>query len=475
MPVPKSCRAAGIRIDALPPATASLTALSNFGPLPPEAPPSRGVTAVKKLLSSVTIAALTLLALAQTYAIAFPGEARAMLRGDSTSSQRRPAVVQTGNEGASRAPASRPAPKGTGKPAASESREIAQAEPKPTPAQGRKPAPPPRKQAPPKRDDTKQAQTRALRRATAAGSSDSISSAQAPQPELYPFTPERRTTPTKGTLRIELRMKNNSGIYWESATIALSTPVRKDALLYRIDGWRDQEEIMIDYAFPEAEMESRLTQLRVVSVTGAQARAALADMFNEQRQEFAMAAGRQDQTEIPRTGEKITAPGLLGLLASARAPFAQQPAAVASYDDVARVRRVEVIFPEEHAVVLPDTEGLPSGTKERTAATKLFTESSAKAVEIQDQLKAFIATLKDQTYEDAMAANGPAMISGIRQSLREFTSGAVDLSVLAESTGDGQIERLQARLLEYSDRLTRQVTSIEVQVRRHDPQFSIQN
>jgi hypothetical protein len=431
---------------------------------------------VKKLLSSLTIAALSLLALAQAYAIVFPGEARAMLRGDSRT-QPRPAVVQTGNTAPARparGAAEKPAPRGANL-EAPETREVAQADPKPAPTPTRKTTPPPRKQAPPKRDDTKQTQTRALRRATPAGSIELASSTQAPQPELYPFTPERRTTPTKGLLRIELRMKNNSGIYWENATIALSTPARKDALLYRIDGWRDQEEIMIDYAFPEAELESRLTQLRVVSVTGSQARAALADIFNEQRQEFAMAAGRQDQTEIPRTGDRIAAPGILGLLASARAPFARQPAAVASYDDVARSRRLQIEFPAEHAVVSVDPEGLPAGTKERDAATKLFLESTSKAVAIQEDLKGFIALLRELPYEEAMATQGPEKISRIRHSLHEFTAGAVNLSVLADANDDSQIKRLQARLLEYSDRISRQVTSIEVQVRRHDPKFSIRN
>lgn len=423
---------------------------------------------MKKVLSAAAITLLSLLALVQVLAIAFPAEARDIIRGErSIAASSRPAPAPP-------RPAAPQAPRQVSNEGARAPQEVAQGNPGAAPTPRPRATPPPRRTAPPSRDNTRPAQTRSLRRAVFAGTTEGISATAAPQPELYPFTPERRTVPSKGMLRIELRMKNNSGIYWETASIALSTPLRNDAMVYRIDSWRDQEEIMIDYAFPEAELESRLTQLRVVQVTGSQARAALADMFNEQRQEFAMAAGRADQTEINRTGEQIAAPGLLGLLASARAPFAQQPARTVSLAEVARGRRLQLTFPAEHEIVRPNEDTLPRGTEVRENASRLFMTACDQALGIQERIRGFIRLLAEQPYEEAMAGEGAAAVTDIRRSLAEFTNSAVSLSMMAESSGDAQVQRLQARLLEFSDRITRQVTAIEVQVRRHDQRFAIQ-
>jgi Ca-activated chloride channel homolog len=103
---------------------------------------------------------------------------------------------------------------------------------------------------------------------------------QTPPAHLYPFRVEVVDTLNETEMNVKLTIQNLSGIYWETAYIALAAPGYEKAIQFEVKDWNPEDIAILNYKFPIKERKERIANLRVVSVTGEQRESALKEEYD---------------------------------------------------------------------------------------------------------------------------------------------------------------------------------------------------
>jgi hypothetical protein len=444
---------------------------------------------VKKIFQLIALIILLTIGGGATFAIAFPGDAKAHLRTGA-----RALLAPSKSEAKKSEPVARHVASATKAPTADDGDK--QGNNKPT-ASG----PPPRGTAPksgaapPRRPPTRsEIEARArleavrgkevvepTRRALMLGPSPDPITSDPPPPSLYPFKVERRLFPTSDMIRIEMSIKNGSGIFWSTAYIAMRSQDSSKTIVFRIDDWRIDEVIGLDYTFPKDELESRLAGLRVARVSGIKRESALSEIVGDARASFAggktsaEAARNRTNSSSPEdqtTFASVKVPGLLGMINSVRAPLIGMKVEVTS-SDAAMTSQVPLALPME--LMLPEKidVGLLADTPMRSKAVVHFDTAVAEARKVQASLSELIGVLSTKPYGEAKKDEIPAIRSRIQASLDAYNKESINLAVLSKSARDPKISEAETMLAGVADRVVKQVGSLEKQIRRVDPKFEL--
>lgn len=437
---------------------------------------------MKKILQLIALIILLTIGGGATFAIAFPGDAKAHLRTGArallapkkseeppprrVAAAKSPADADDSKQG-NNSPKAGPPPRGSSKPSAS----------------------PPRR--PPSRSEVEARQrldavrgkevVEPTRRALMLGPSPDPITTDPPPPQLYPFSVARRVFPTSDMIRVELNIKNASGIFWSTAYIAMRSQDSSKNIVFRIDDWRIDEVIGLDYTFPKDELESRLSGLRVARVSGIKRESALSEIVGDMRASFAggktSAQAARNRTnssssDDANTYASVKVPGLLGVINSVRAPLIGMNVEITA-SDAAMTSQIPLALPME--LMLPEVidVGLLADTPMRSQAIVHFDSAIKEARSVQASLIELITVLSTKAYRDANEKEIPAIRASIRKSLDKYNKESIDLAVLSKSARDPKISEAETMLTGVADRVVKQVASLEKQIRRLDPKFKL--
>jgi len=441
---------------------------------------------VKKTLQLIALIILLTIGAGATFAIAFPGDAKAHLRSGArvllapskaddqrvspskrATASKSPAADDSDKQGNNKPAASGPPPRSTSKPGSS----------------------PPRR--PPTRSEIEARQrleavrgkevAEPTRRAHMLGPSQDPITNEPPPPSIYPFSVARRLFPTSDMIRIEMNIKNGSGIFWSTAYIAMRAQDSSKTVVFRIDDWRIDEVIGLDYTFPKDELESRLGGLRVARVSGIKRESALSEIVGDARVKFAggktgseSGSNRTNSTspDDQRTFASVKVPGLLGMINSVRAPLIGMSVEVTS-SDAAMTTQVPLAVPME--LLLPDKidVGLLADTPMRSKAVVHFDAAIVEARIVQSSLSELISVLSSKPYGEAKKSDIPAIRSKIQQSLEKYNKESINLAVISKSARDPKISEAETMLAGVADRVVKQIDALEKQIRRVDSKFEL--
>lgn len=446
-----------------------------------------------RVLQLIALILLLVVGAGATYAIVYPGEtkglAKQMIRSSarsSTPAKREPArpAVST-STAAAKSVASASKEPATARPVAN-SRQSGSGSPPPrgTPAASGGKKPPTKQEMEAKKRmeaNRGKLEEEPTRRALSLGASPDPINTPPPAAELYPFKVSRRTFPTPDLIRLELNIKNASGTFWQTAYVALRGADPAKTVVFRVDDWRIDEVVGLDYTFPKEELESRVKDLRVARVTGIKRESALSDLVGDIRSSVVgdtsrggTTGGKTTTTTVPdgRTYASVEVPGLLGLLASVRGPSAGLDVRVSSSGGAIK-DQIPLAIPLEH--MLPQTLdiGLFADTPARTEARKLLDEAFAEGQKVQSQLGELIKVLANTPYEEAQKSDIPAIKAKIAESLATFDKKSLDLAVLANKVKDPKVSDAEAAARGMADKLVKMLTSIEKQVQKLDARFKL--
>lgn len=313
----------------------------------------------------------------------------------------------------------------------------------------------------------------AARRARLIGPVTQFNSEEAPPADLYPITIVRRTFPDAATMSVEIAVKNLSGNVWRSAYITIKSPKVPEGTLYEIRDWQLDEVVGLEYRFPRGEVQDRMRDLRIVSVSGDRRESALADRIAQSRLK---AVGAEDSRMLQgrrRTGDALAAPGLLAMLGDFQQPvtgiqvsYAEGRAPVA--------RPLSIRIPEE-ALLTPEPEiTLRQTSEERREVVELARAYHQQGIEVQNHLKALVEQINAAPYREAMNAGGKDSLESLRASLKEFNTLGLQLATRTRRSTDADIRSASSVVGATSTKLVRQMEAVEAAIKPVDPAFRIQ-
>jgi len=385
------------------------------------------------------------------YAVMKPAETRAALTGVPVivAGPARPPAKASKAPAKSGETAQAPAPEGEAKPAEAKPK----VPPKKTDADSKPAATPPAKKGttPPKKavpnavpglTKSGSGAVDPIVEATYAGPYFERITAQPPPPELYPMRLDRRVFPDDENIEVYLAVQNASGYHWKNAFIVLKAPAQKSGESFRVDEWPIDKVAMVKYRFPKGELESRMKNLRVVSITGDQVETAMTAKLAEAREEAARKFG---------SGEVVVVGNMEDALAD-----------------------LKLKMPE--GVAIPDTLdfSMAGGNAERETALQLVGKVHSAALTVHARAQALVDEVNKTGYLNSMAegGNGAARIAELRASFRAFEEVGLELATVTAKTMDGEVRKADAPLGMLSDSLSRLRTGLKSQVGALDPKFN---
>lgn len=294
-------------------------------------------------------------------------------------------------------------------------------------------------------------------------------SSEAPLPELYPFSVNRRTYPDEKSITVEVAVKNASGVQWKTAYVAFRAPKSKSTHLFEIRDWQIDETVGFDYSFPRTEVQDRLTDLRIVSVSGEKRQSALADRLQQSRRRFVEIANASNASKRRARGETLAAGGLLGALGRMQSPVTGISIQTAELRTLS-AKPVTIQIPEEYRVPGVLALGLRETSDERKAVSDLAQKFHVSALAIQDSIDSLGRSLQSQPYDRA-ANSGP--VGTIRENIKAFNAIGVELATKIQTSTDQEVRKVNTLVLDYSRRVSGQVESVESQVKSSDPGFRL--
>ncbi len=250
-------------------------------------------------------------------------------------------------------------------------------------------------------------------------------------------------------------------------------------VVFRVDDWRIDEVVGLDYTFPKDELEPRVKDLRVARVTGIKRESALSDLVGDIRSsvvgDTSRPATSPGRTTTPADGvtyASVEVPGLLGLIASVRGPSVGLDVRVASTGGAIK-DQIPLAIPLEHMLPEKLDIALFSDTPSRAEALKLLNEAFAEAQEVQAQLGEIVKVLSNTPYEEAQKSAIPAIKSKMNAKLSAFDKKSLDLAVLANKVKDPKVSDAEAAARGIADKLVKMITSVEKQVQKLDGRFKL--
>jgi len=310
------------------------------------------------------------------------------------------------------------------------------------------------------------------RKARTVGPVTEAGTTEPPLPQLYPFTINKTTFPDSRTVNLEIAIKNQSGVHWETAYVTLRSPRVKEGVLFQVNEWQIDEIVGLDYAFPRAELEDRVKELRVVSVSGKERQSALSQRLSATRREAVESVspkGRRRGTP----GEVLNAPGLLAYVGAFQSPFTGI-AVKRTESRAPRTRLVKIVIPEES--LLPITLGinLKQTSEERQQVSELAVQFHEAGLAVQESLSRIASTANGKTWQDATAAGLPGDAGKAREQLGGFNQLGVKLSAAVQRSADTEVRRLSTTVIDHSKKILGQIDAVEAGIRPMDPGFSLQ-
>jgi hypothetical protein len=339
----------------------------------------------------------------------------------------------------------------------------------------RPPRRPPTKEEAAKNTETEN-RFRYTRKGRYVGPIEELPAGKPPRRELYPFNIARRTFPSPGTITVEIAVQNLSGGHWKTAYVAMRADTGQPQMFEIVD-WGLDEVVGLDYTFPSNEINERIRNLRVVSVSGEQRESALADLLSRSRQRYVEALTPEEAEMQYASGGTLSAPGLLGILGSLQSPYTGVRVNIVEPRSAPRKPLVidlpgNLLLPAE----LPSELTVPAGSdsaKEVQGKVKEFTQQAGM---VQDDLRAFLEQLRQSPFEEAMQGGGAASLKQLRETLRKFNASGVELSATVHGSRDPDVRRLTLGnvVTNYSRMIVEQLKFAEQAIRPVDPKFRIQ-
>ncbi len=293
-------------------------------------------------------------------------------------------------------------------------------------------------------------------------------STEAPPSEFYPFTIVRRTFPDAGSITVELAIKNASGSHWKTAYVALRSSRVKEIFQFEIQDWQIDETVGIDYTFPRAEIQDRLTDLRVVSVSGEKRESALAERMQASRRKYVESSA----TKRGGKGDTLTASGLIGVFGRMQSPVTGIQVRTAEFRSMDS-KPVAIAIPQDSKLPADLVMGLRETSEERKAVIELAQKFHQAAVAAESGLGGFARELGKEPYDKAIRGSAGTALAQARERLAAFNVAGVELATKVQISSDPDIKKVGAVVPDYSKRILAQVESIENQMQGVDPSFRV--
>jgi hypothetical protein len=334
---------------------------------------------------------------------------------------------------------------------------------------------------PPRRQDAAKAQEEVAqipitRKGRFIGMSNAERGADPPPPEFYPFAIRRREFVDAQTLRVEFAIRNSSGQHWRTAYVVLRPSGTDTGALFQIDDWKMDETVGIDYTFPRAELNERLSELRVVSVSGDRRVSALAELVSQDRRryiEYAMAAGARPNATRRRQGDRLNAPGLLALLGELQSPFTGIDVTPVRAVD-ARTRTIEARIPADRRIPATPALVLRETSEERREAAAALADFHRTARSTDEALEAFAALLRGKTravFDDETVRQAH---QDLRRQIKDFNKEGARLARLTRLSRDAEVQKADTVLRDYSGRIISMIEALDAEIRLVEPNFRVQ-
>ena len=296
---------------------------------------------------------------------------------------------------------------------------------------------------------------------------------KAPPPELYPMTVSSRTFPDANSMTVVLAVQNLSGIQWKTAYVSFRSPKHNMPYQFVIEDWQLDEVIGFEYTFPKNDVEERLTDLRIAGINGDQRESALAEIISQSRRKVVEAnAADRGVDSRRRTGDSLSAPGLLGAVGELQEPMTGINV-TSSFREAREEKPIEITIPAEALVpaVIPAT--IRETSQERKEAADMAIAFHTTGLKVQNSIAAFTASLKETIYAEAMKGQAAKDLEVVRGALKEFNSKGIALATTIQKTPDSEIKRLSGTQKLLSGRVMTQVELVENEIRRQDSNFKL--
>jgi len=323
-------------------------------------------------------------------------------------------------------------------------------------------------------DENRQSAIDIDRKGRYVGPVNSTNSSTIPHPELYPLEPNRITDVDEYTKNVEFAIKNESGTHWKVAYVALRSSRYPVPQLFEIQDWRIGEIVGLDYTFPEDELAERMTELRVISVTGEQRRSALAQFVSQSRRRYVDTLSRdQVNLAIRRDGDILNAPGLLAFFGNLQEPFTGID--VQTVEVKLTTPRVDPVkFPEEKLIPKELPVQIKESSAERKEASDYMQEFHQLGFRAQGQLQEFIDSVSSGEYQETMNQDARDRLDEIRLVLSQFNRTGQQLAMTVQRSTDPELKKAQGVLKDYSEKIRYQIAQIDSAIQRVDKSFRVQ-
>lgn len=331
--------------------------------------------------------------------------------------------------------------------------------------------PPPRSGgAPPPRSTAAPTAGQPLRKAAWLGPSPENVSGTPPNEALYPFSVVRRVFPTPDTIRLELNIRNASGSFWEVATLYFKSERHAQAVAYRIERWRPEETISLEYTFPKTELEDRLKNLRLVRISGLRSSAVLTEMLSDRRIGETGGSASTGKTSAG-SASSVTAPGLMGLVGAMTSPFTGVEVNIGGGATAVPDTPVSIVYPGEHSVADKNPLSITGGTADGDRAAELAGKVHYSALTVQMKLSEFVATVQNKPFATAMSDGGKDLQDAVIAAQKDFNKASMDLGLLIGRSKEPAVKGLEKPLTQLGQSVYNMVAGVQAQVQYVAPSF----
>ncbi|CAN5259788.1 hypothetical protein BH09SUM1_BH09SUM1_25060 [soil metagenome] len=325
------------------------------------------------------------------------------------------------------------------------------------------------------KDSTATKTVSSMRKGRYIGAADGESFMSPPPAELYPFRVTKTTYPDADTINVEITISNASGSQWKTAYVLFRSSKYPVSQQFEIADWQIDESIALNYSFPVTQVQDRILDLRVVSVSGDKRQSALADRLSQSRRRYIdLTNSTREASAMPRAGDKLTAPGLLAVLASLQSPITGIGIEPAELRTVAETKAITVKISADKMISDDYPSEVRETSQERQAAAQLASKYHAAGVEAQLALNEFVDNLGRKPYQEAMAGEAGQALETLRTKLKAFNDLGAELALVVQRSSDSEIKKAGNVLNSDSAKLVAQMDEIEKTVRRIDQHFTIQ-
>lgn len=298
---------------------------------------------------------------------------------------------------------------------------------------------------------------------------------EVPRQELYPFAIRRRAYPDAATMAVEFAIRNSSGSHWRNAYLTFRSENHPDAQRFQIEDWQIDETVGIEYRFPISEVTERLAGFRLVGISGQRRESALAELLSQDRNrylEFALISGQSTQA-TRRQGDRLTAPGLLGLIGQFQSPMTGIQVRPASMTQ-ARIRVINVSIPNDLRLPPSPEIVLRETSEERREVNAAMATFHQNALKVETTIGALI-DLVNGSGSDVIASEAvTGVLQDLRRDLESLNSSGETLARLVRLSRDSEVKRVDPIWIGNSRRIVGQLERVEADIRRVDPTFQIQ-